>query len=127
MHNLRVTGLCIIALLTVAACKKETPQTVVLTPVLKSVQVESNTVIVSDNGPAEIIFSVEVKDFSFDLKKDVTLFPETDAVTLTQVRSLGEGRYVAVLSDSGKGEDYEHSLRLGVREKAGADSFVFSS
>jgi len=127
MQKLRITGLCVIALLLLAACKKETPQTVVLTPLLQSVQVESTTVIVPDNGTAEVSFSVTVKDFSFDLKKDVTLFPETDAVTITQVRALGEGRYVAVLSDGGKGEDYEHSVRLGVREKAGAESFVFSS
>ena len=127
MQKLRITGLCVIALLLLAACKKETPQTVVLTPLLQSVQVESTTVIVPDNGTAEVSFSVTVKDFSFDLKKDVTLFPETDAVTITQVRALGEGRYVAVLSDGGKGEDYEHSVRLGIREKAGAESFVFSS
>lgn len=127
MQKLRITGLCVIALLLLAACKKETPQIVVLTPLLQSVQVESTTVIVPDNGTAEVSFSVTVKDFSFDLKKDVTLFPETDAVTITQVRALGEGRYVAVLSDGGKGEDYEHSVRLGVREKAGAESFVFSS
>jgi len=127
MQKLRITGLCVIALLLLAACKKETPQTVVLTPLLQSVQVESTTVIVPDNGTAEVSFSVTVKDFSFDLKKDVTLFPKTDAVTITQVRALGEGRYVAVLSDGGKGEDYEHSVRLGIREKAGAESFVFSS
>ncbi|MBR5075844.1 MAG: CotH kinase family protein [Bacteroidales bacterium] len=114
--------------LTVASCEqKEEFQTVALEPVLSSVQMQVNTVEIPVDGNVEVAFTVVDGKFAFNPASDVILSPQSEAFSLTQVRSTGEGRYVAVLSDTGKGEDYEYSVQLGVRKKAGEDSFVFSS
>ena len=90
------------ALLFAAACEKEQEQqTVTLQPQLSLVQIQSNAVEIPVDGKVEIIFTVEDKKFSFDPENDVALSPAPEAFSLTEVRQNGEGRYVAVLSDSG--------------------------
>lgn len=128
MRTIRIAAFFAVAVLALAACNKEqSRETVKLKPLLKQVQVTSQAVSITENGTAEFTFSVENKDFAFDIKTDVCLFPESDYFTLSEVRLLGEGLYVAVLNDNGLGEDYERSVRLGVREGSGSDSFIFSS
>ena len=114
--------------LSFSACQKEEEKkTVVLTPQLRSVQVQSASVEIPADGKVELTFTVDDRKFTFNPASDVILSPQPEAFTLTGVRSTGEGQYVATLSDSGKGEEYEHSVRLGIREKTGVESFVFSS
>ena len=125
MRNFRIKGLLAAGMLALLACGKE--QTQPVNPVLQSVQVTSPAVAVPEGGTVEVPFMVEEKDYTFSLNTDVTLFPETEAFTLSQVRRQVAGSYVAVLSDTGKGEETEYSVRLGVREKAGAESYIFSS
>ena len=115
------------ALLAGVSChEEENTQAVELTPFLKSVQLQSPSVEIPDGGMAEIAFTVEEKSFVFDPARDVILMPETDAFALTEVRESGEGRYVAVLADKGGGDEYEYSAKLGVRQKAGEESYLFS-
>ena len=114
-------------MLWLTACQDKPVQWVDLQPMLRAVQGPSVPVSVPDSGTAEVTFSVEDSDFAFDTARDVTLSPAQDDFTLTSVRALGNGRYAAVLSDNGGEEDYEHAVRLGVREASGKDSFIFSS
>lgn len=109
------------------ACEQGKFEAVPLLPQLRSVQVETAAVEILSGSSLEVAFSVDNTDFTFDLTSDVALSSQAEEFSLTQVRSLGNGRYAATLSDSGKGEEYEHSVRLGVREKAGTDTFVYSS
>ena len=127
MKALRHIATALAVLLSVVACQEEVVETVTLTPMLRSVGIQNGTVEIPVDGKVEIVFTVEDSKFAFDLASDVTLSPQPDAFTLTEVRASGDGRYVAVLSDSGKGDEYEHSVRLGVREKSGGESFVYSS
>jgi hypothetical protein len=116
-HETALGGVLFLALL---ACEKQ-PES---QAVLRSVLVQSQTVDLTESGSAEILFSVEDKDFAFDPTQDVTLYPSSANFSLSVVHYAGEGLYAAVLSDNGVEEVYEHSVKLGVREKG--DVFVFS-
>ena len=126
MRCLKVLGL-FAASIAVWACEKEKVQPVPLPPELLSVQVTSQEIEIPKGGSADIFFTVEEKDFSFGLAHDVTLFPSSDDYTLKEIRPQGEGSYVAVVEDNGLDASYEHSVRLGVREEAGTNIFLFSS
>ena len=116
------------AILSFCACEKERVfQTVTLPPALRSVQLQSNAVEIPAEGTVDVVFTVDDKKFDFSLASDVVLSPQPEAFSLTEVRASGDGRYTAVLSDTGKGDEYEYPVRLGVRDKAGEDSFVYSS
>ena len=115
-------------LLSFSACEEERVfQTVTLPPVLRSVQMQSSSVEIPADGKVEVVFTVDDKKFDFSLASDVILSPQPEAFSLTEVRAAGDGRYSAVLSDTGKGDEYEYSVRLGVRELAGQESFIYSS
>ena len=122
MRYIRRIGWGVLAALALLACEKEpeVPQ-----PVLRSVQVQAPVVDISKNETVEVLFSVEDKDFTFDLVRDVVLYPLSNAFIMTHVRSYGEGQYAALVTDNGVVEEYETTVRLGIREQG--DAFVFSS
>ena len=127
MRHFCKIAFCIALLMAWTACEKEQQQPEEPKPVLTYVQVGSTLVEIPEKGTAEVLFSVKEADFSFDLQRDVTIYPSSEAFTLQEVRSAGEFLYVAVLADKGGEDDYEQPVRLGVREKAGEEVFVFSS
>ena len=129
MKTFRHIAILLLTALSIAvACEKEQVQeTVTLEPRLRLVQLQTSQVEIPVCGTAEISFTVEDKDFSFDPKNDVTLSPTSESFSVTNVRKTGDGRYTVVLSDSGQGEEYEHTVKLGVRTKAGVESFLWSS
>ena len=127
MRHFCKIAFCIALLMAWTACEKEQQQPEEPKPVLTYVQVGSTLVEIPEKGTAEVLFSVKEADFSFDLQRDVTIYPSSEAFTLQEVRSAGEFLYVAVLADKGGEDDYEQAVRLGVREKAGEEVFVFSS
>nr|MCR4569761.1 CotH kinase family protein [Bacteroidales bacterium] len=127
MRHFRKIAFCLALLMAWTACEKEQQQPEEPKPVLTYVQVGSTLVEIPEKGTAEVLFSVKEADFSFDLQRDVTIYPSSEAFTLQEVRPAGEFLYVAVLADKGGEDDYEQAVRLGVREKAGEEVFVFSS
>ena len=127
MRHIRKIAFCLAALLAWTACEKEQKQPAEPQPVLHYVQVGSDIVEIPEKGTVEVLFSVKDAGFTFDLQRDVTIYPSSEAFTLQEVRPEGEFLYVAVLSDNGGDDDYEQAVRLGVREKAGEDVFIFSS
>ena len=127
MRHFCKIAFCLALLMAWTACEKEQKQPEEPQPVLHYVQVVSEIVEIPEKGTVEVLFSVKDAGFSFDLQRDVTFYPSSEAFTLQEVRSAGEFLYVAVLADKGDEDDYEQAVRLGVREKAGEEVFVFSS
>lgn len=127
MRHFRKIAFCLALLMAWTACEKEQKQPEDPQPVLHYVQVVSEIVEIPEKGTVEVLFSVKDAGFSFDLQRDVTIYPSSEAFTLQEVRPAGEFLYVAVLADKGGEDDYEQAVRLGVREKAGEEVFVFSS
>ena len=99
------------AILSFCVCEKERVfQTVTLPPALRSVQLQSNAVEIPAEGTVDVVFTVDDKKFDFSLASDVVLSPQPEAFSLTEVRASGDGRYTAVLSDTGKGDEYEYPV-----------------
>ena len=119
----------LIAVLPLASCQKDKPEDV--TPVLKSVSVQEQSVVLPRGGSAELHFIVSDPLFRFAGTSDVVLiFPaaeESHTCRLADVHSdTVEGHYVAVLEDVGGDEEYSLQLRLGVRTSPGSDAMVLS-
>lgn len=124
----RWQAIAALLLILAASCEKKPEE---LAPVLRSVSVEEEALVLSRGGSGELHFSVIDPEFRFDGLSDVVLsFPvagESRACRLTDVRpDSPEGHYIAVLEDSGGEEAYDMQLRLGVRLGAGSDALVLS-
>ena len=120
--------LFLLVFLAAASCGKEIP---VEGPKLQTINLETETLTLSSGKTGEVFFSVEEPGFGFDLASDVVLFtPSSQApagFSLQAVRQEGpEGRYCAVLQDNNSGADYSEEVRLGIRQAAGTDVYVFS-
>jgi len=122
-------------LLAVISCKKEIivePEPVVEQASLLSVKVQEERVLLPERGTVWITFTVTEPAFQFNLTSDVVLFNASsqapDAFSLSDVRKVGtSGTYTAVLTDKGlQDNEYSVEVRLGIREKAGTEVFVFS-
>ncbi len=98
---------------------------------LLSVTVETQRVRMSENGTAEVVFTVDEPAYVFDLERDVVLYkadginPHPEDFSLEKVAPVGGGgKYVATLADRGlHGGEYLTRVLLGIRNHAGVITF----
>lgn len=129
---IRRLAVAIVLLLAVLACGKEAIVSPPSTGILKSVSVREAQVVLSKGGSARIHFSIESADFPISLSGSVSLLTLSSTipseVLLSDVHpESGAGEYSALLTDKGESNSYSLQVRLGVRQEAGKDAFVFSS
>ena len=135
MHRFSGIWLSLLAVLALAACSGKEVVPELPGAQLKNVSVVSETIVLYPGETAELPFTV--KDASFPFSLDVAspdcpvrligdggAVPE-EVVLQSLVKNAEEGRYTAVLADTGTGRIYNLTLRLAIF--MGGDSFVASS
>ena len=105
------------ALLLVASCIERQPAAT-----LRTIQVACDTLVLPVGGSAAFFFTVEEPDYAFDLEKDVALYLAKGQFLASQdfflesvERDSVPGRYRAVVTDTGKSDDYVSEVCLGIR------------
>ena len=93
---------------------------------LRSVWADQDTLTLPVKGTAEFFFTVNEPDYAFDLDKDVVLYLAKGQFLASQDFALSHverdtvpGRYRAVVTDTGKSDDYVSEVCVGVRMPEG--------
>ena len=93
---------------------------------LRSVRVDCETLILPVRGSSEFLFTVDESDYAFDIEKDAVLYLAKGQFLASQdfrlervERDTVPGRYRAVVTDTGKSDDYNSEVCLGVRMPEG--------
>ena len=132
-----MTGRCLIigmaVLLLAAACgQKENLPAPVPVPVLRSITVLQDSLVLADNGTVELPFTVKDPDYTFSsilLQTGAGTPPEEFAVQQI-VPSEGAGNYTAVLKDAGLRKKYNRQVYLSISQRnadTGVESVVASA
>ena len=125
-------GLALVLLAAVACGRKENVPEPVPEPLLRSVTVMQDSVVLSDDGSIELSFTVKDPDFVFTellLQTDAGAAPEEFSL-LRFSRAAEAGSYTAVLQDAGRRKKYKRQVCLAIPQRnaeTGVESFVSSA
>lgn len=125
-------GLALVLLAAVACGRKENVPEPVPEPLLRSVTVLQDSVVLSDDGSIELSFTVKDPDFVFTellLQTDAGAAPEEFSL-LRFTRAAEAGSYTAVLQDAGRRKKYKRQVCLAIPQRnaeTGVESFVSSA
>jgi hypothetical protein len=132
MHRFLTRFLPVSLAVLVVSCQGGQPDTPL--PMLKTISVVEEVLVMPESGTADIHFKVTDQLFRFAGVSDLVLTPTAASASIPFVisgvfpdTSAAEGCYVATLTGTGGGGEYSVEVRLGVREKPGAAALVLSA
>ena len=109
------------------ACSETKEEPVVVTPVLRSVVVAENSLVIPSGGSVVLPFSVEDKDVVLGaVKLMMSGGQEPQVIRIKEVTAGAEaGTYEAVIEDTGQGTEYDLEVHLSVYQRDASNGREF--